>query len=83
MLTIAMTNDLFSQAIGGLVAAGPVATVLGVVCYALWKQNQSLLDEMRQDKKRMINLAMRVTKAVETLAGIEPGPDEDPADDGH
>jgi len=66
-----MEARLISKALEGLIAAGPVAVVLGLMCYFLWKQNQDLLKELRSDKKRMILIAMRVTKAVEVLAGIE------------
>jgi len=72
-----MEASMLARALEGLIAAGPVATVLGLFCYFLWKQNQSLIAEMRADKIKMVKIAMRVTKAVEALAGIEPDPEDD------
>jgi len=75
-----MEASLIQRALEGLIATGPVAVVLLGMAWQLWKQNQDLLKELREDKKRMIVIAMRVTKAVEALAGIEP-PDESGLDD--
>jgi len=68
------------RALEGLIAAGPVAVVLGTVCYFMYQQNKELMQELRSDKTRMLLIAMRVTKAVEVLAGIDP-PDESEFDE--
>jgi hypothetical protein len=62
---------LLSRALEGLIAAGPVAIVLGTLCYVLWKQNQSLISRNDRQHKMMLKLAVRVQRAVEVLAGIE------------
>lgn len=66
-----MEESLFREAFKGLVAAGPVATILGVFCYVLWKQNQALITKLEKQHTRMLKLAVRVQRAVEVLAGIE------------
>jgi hypothetical protein len=60
-----------TEALKGLIAAGPVATILGVFCYVLWKQNQGLLGRLDRQQDKMLKLAVRVQRAVEVLAGIE------------
>ena len=65
-------DGLIQRGLEGLIAAGPVATVLGIMCYLLWKQNQALLKESKEDKSLLLRVAMRCTKAVEAVAGFEP-----------
>lgn len=69
--------SMLNNALQGLFTAGPVATILGVFCYFLWRQNAALLADLRADKIKMVKIAMRVTKAVEALAGIEASDDTD------
>ncbi len=64
-------SSLIAEAFKGLIAAGPVATILGVFCYLLWKQNQVLVDKIDRQHTKMLKLAVRVQRAVEVLAGIE------------
>jgi hypothetical protein len=52
-------------------AAGPVALVLGVLCWKLWEQNQKLIDKLEHQQIKMLRLAVRVQRAVEALAGLE------------
>jgi hypothetical protein len=66
-----METSLMAEAFKGLVAAGPVAMVLGIFCYVLWKQNVALLAKLDRQHDKMIKLAVRVQRAVEVLAGIE------------
>ena len=66
-----MEDTLIREAFKGLVAAGPVATILGIFCYVLWKQNQTLMDKLEKQHSKMLKLAVRVQRAVEVLAGIE------------
>lgn len=63
--------SLLEAAIKGLIAAGPVAILLGLFCYALWKQNRELLQKLERQHDKMLRLAVRVQRAVEVLAGIE------------
>jgi hypothetical protein len=60
-----------TEALQGLIAAGPVATILGVFSYVLWKQNQALIARLDRQQDKMLKLAVRVQRAVEVLAGIE------------
>jgi hypothetical protein len=64
-------STLIAEAFKGLVAAGPVATILGLFCYVLWKQNQELVAKLDGQHSKMLRLAVRVQRAVEVLAGIE------------
>lgn len=52
-------------------AAGPVALVLGVLCWKLWEQNQKLIDKNDKLQSKMLRIAVRVQRAVEALAGLE------------
>lgn len=63
-------TSLAAEAIKSLVASGPVALILGVMCYLLWKQNQEMHTRLEQQQDRMIRLAVRVQRTVEALAGI-------------
>lgn len=54
-----------------IAAAGPVAVVLGVLCWKLWEQNQKLLGKLDHQNSKMLRLAVRVQRAVEALAGLE------------
>ena len=53
-----------------LAAAGPVALVLGFVCHLLWKQNLELMGEIRKQQNKMLRLAVRVQRAVESFVNI-------------
>lgn len=75
-------TSLIAEALKGLIAAGPVATILGVVCWLIWKQSlkererhlneeQALLEKLDRQHDKMLKLAVRVQRAVEVLAGIE------------
>jgi hypothetical protein len=64
-------SSLIEEAFKGLVAAGPVATILGIFCWVLWKQNQMLINKIDKQNTKMLKLAVRVQRAVEVLAGIE------------
>lgn len=66
-----METSFFTEVLKGLAAAGPVAMVLGFVCYSLWKQNVSLLAKLERQHDKTLKLAVRVQRAVEVLAGIE------------
>jgi hypothetical protein len=66
-----MEASLLAAAFKGLIAAGPVAMVLGIFCYVLWKQNGELSDKLDRQHDKMLKLAVRVQRAVEVLAGIE------------
>lgn len=66
-----MEQSLLNEALKGLIAAGPVAVVLGLFCYVLWKQNGNLLLKLDRQHDKMLKLAVRVQRAVEVLAGIE------------
>lgn len=37
-----MEESMLAAAVKGLIAAGPVGTVLGLVCYGLWKKVERL-----------------------------------------
>lgn len=65
-----------------LAASGPVALVLGIVCWKLWEQNAAIRAELslartafeeKNDRlqAKMLRLAVRVQRAVEALAGLE------------
>jgi len=75
-------TSLIAEALKGLLVAGPVATILGIICYVLWKQNTNerarhlteeheLLTKLDKQHDKMLRLAVRVQRAVEVLAGIE------------
>jgi len=64
-------TTFLTEALKGLIAAGPVATILGVFCFVLWKQNQGLIARLDRQQNKMLKLAVRVQRAVEVLAGIE------------
>jgi hypothetical protein len=66
-----MEASLLAEAFKGLVAAGPVAMVLGLFCWVLWKQNTALLRKLDRQHDKMLKLAVRVQRAVEVLAGVE------------
>ena len=55
----------------GLSTGGPVALILGALCYFLWKQNRELMAKIDRQHDRMLKLAVRVQRAVEALAGLE------------
>jgi len=63
--------SLIGRIIESLAAAGPVALVLGGVCWKLWQQNLMLLAENKAQQIKMLRLAVRVQRAVEALAGLE------------
>jgi len=73
---------MLEKIIEALAASGPVALVLGFVCWKLWEQNASLRAELgtartafeeKNDRlqAKMLRLAVRVQRAVEALAGLE------------
>ena len=62
---------MFERIIESLAAAGPVALVLGLVCWKLWEQNQLLMAKIETQHGKMLRLAVRVQRAVEALAGLE------------
>ena len=80
-----MEASLFADALKGLIAAGPVATVLAFLAWTLIKQNKDLMKELKDDKKKMLRIAIRTTRAVEALAQLPEPTDEelgiDDADD--
>ena len=66
-----MAEDTFLLTLLKSVAAGgPVAIVLGVLCWKLWDQNQRLLDKLENQQSKMLLLAVRVQRAVEAIAGL-------------
>jgi len=76
-------DDFFTEAIKSLIAAGPVAIVLGIVCWKLWTKNQELDERISKQNNKMLKLAVRVQRAVEALAGLEaPEIEEDLDDEG-
>lgn len=68
-------DDSLLAVLKSLVAAGPVAAVLGVVCYTLWQQNHRLMERLERQQAKMLKLAVRVQRAVEALAGLQAPPD--------
>jgi hypothetical protein len=77
-----MEASMIAKALEGLVAAGPVATILGAIVWQLWKQNAQLRSELASARDayeqkndrlqaKMLRLAVRVQRAVEALAGLE------------
>lgn len=72
---------MLDRIIESLATAGPVALVLGVLCYHLWKQNREQLAENRKQQNKMLRLAVRVQRAVEALAGLEAPEIEEDLDD--
>lgn len=77
-----MAEETFLSALlKGVAAGGPVAIVLGVLCWKLWEQNQKLLDKLDAQQSKMLRLVVRVQRAVEALAGLEdPEVEEDLVD---
>lgn len=77
-----MAEESFLMALlKSVAAAGPVAVVLGVLCWKLWELNQALLAKLDSQNNKMLRLAVRVQRAVEALAGLEaPEIEEDLAD---
>jgi len=63
--------SMIARIIESLAAAGPVAIVLGLVCWKLWDQNQKLMSKIEAQHGKMLRLAVRVQRAVEALAGLE------------
>lgn len=66
-----MEVSFLARILESLVAAGPVAVVLGTICWKLWDQNQKLLAKIDTQQNKMLRLAVRVQRAVEALAGLE------------
>jgi hypothetical protein len=66
-----METGMVSEALKGLIAAGPVATILGIFCYTLWNALQEERAENKRQQNKMLKLAVRVQRAVEVLADIE------------
>lgn len=64
-------SSLMNEALKGLIAAGPVALVLGVLCWALWKQNIEKDKKLERQHAKTLKLAVRVQRAVEIIAGVE------------
>lgn len=74
--------SLISRIVESLAAAGPVALILGLLCWKLWDQNQQLMAKIDAQQDRMLRLAVRVQRAVEALAGLEaPDIESDLADE--
>lgn len=74
--------SLVARIIESLAAAGPVALILGLLCWKLWDQNQQLMAKIEAQQNKMLRLAVRVQRAVEALAGLEaPEIESDLADD--
>lgn len=71
-----MEVSLLLEAFKSLIAAGPVAVVLGSLCWVLWRQNGDLLVKLDAQHDKMLRLALRVQRAVEVLAGTEKDPTE-------
>ena len=71
-----MEASILVEALKGLLISGPVSTVLGILCYALWKQNQRREARIERQHEQMLKLAVRVQRAVEVLASIERAPTE-------
>lgn len=71
-----MEVSLLLEAFKSLIAAGPVAVVLGSFCWVLWRQNGDLLVKLDAQHDKMLRLALRVQRAVEVLAGTERDPTE-------
>lgn len=76
-----MEAGLITRLLEGIATGGPVALVLGAMCYVLWKQNRELIAENRKQQDKMLRLAVRVQRAVEALAGLEAPEVEDDLDD--
>ena len=64
-------TSVLTEIAKSLIAAGPVATVLGIVVWQLWKQNKELLAMHQRQQFKMLKLAVRVQRAVEALAGLD------------
>jgi len=62
---------MLERVLENLATAGPVALVLGFVCWKLWEQNQLLMTKIETQHGKMLRLAVRVQRAVEALAGLE------------
>jgi len=74
--------SMIQRVIESLVAAGPVALILGLLCWKLWEVNQRLMGKIEAQHEKMLRLAVRVQRAVEALAGLEaPEIEEDLGDD--
>lgn len=69
-----MEQSILAEALKGLITAGPVALILGVLCWALWKQNLAREARIERQHEKMLKLAVRVQRAVEVLAGIDARP---------
>jgi len=72
---------MWEQLLESAAASGPVALVLMGMLYLVWQQNKALFKELKSDKLKMLKLAMRVTRAVETLAGLEEPNNQDIEDE--
>ena len=71
--------DLVVRLLEGVLAGGPVAVILSVMCYLLWKRNgelhtqyRELYAENRTQWSSMVRLAARMQCTVETLVGVKP-----------
>jgi hypothetical protein len=67
----ASMDTLLVEAFKGLIAAGPVAIVLGLLCHALWKKTERQEAQIQKLNDRSMVLAGRAQRAVESLAVIE------------
>lgn len=76
-----METDLISRLIDGIANGGPVALVLGTLCWFLWKRNGELIEKIEKQQNKMLRLAVRVQRAVEALAGLEAPEIEEDLDD--
>jgi hypothetical protein len=72
---------MIQRVIESLVAAGPVALILGVLCWKLWEVNQKLMGKIELQHVKMLRLAVRVQRAVEALAGLEAPENEEDLED--
>lgn len=70
-----MEESLLLTALKSLIAAGPVAMVLGLLAWKLWQRNEQLQGKLDRQHVKMLKLAVRVQRAVEALAGLEEPPE--------